>query len=147
MRNAGCDKVYLGLESGNDKILKIMNKRTSLADGKLCVKLFKDVGIKTAGFFIVGYPGETMHTIEDTFNFALELDLDEVSFNVPYPLPGSDLFERVSGVDGTNDWTMENEIKFLYQSEFDEKILREKIENFFDRWSSLKKLKEMKAKV
>jgi anaerobic magnesium-protoporphyrin IX monomethyl ester cyclase len=147
MRNAGCDKVYLGLESGNDEILQIMNKRTSIEDGKLCVKLFKDVGIKTAGFFIVGYPGETMHTIEDTFNFALELDLDEVSFNVPYPLPGSDLFERVSGVDGMNDWTMENEIKFLYQSEFDEEILREKIENFFDKWSSLKKLNKMKVKV
>lgn len=147
MRIAGCDKVYLGLESGNDEILKIMNKRVTTEDGKLCVKLFKDVGIKTAGFFIVGYPGETMRAIEDTFNFALNLDLDEVSFNVPYPLPGSNLFERVSGVDITNDWTMENEIKFLYQSEFDEGILKEKIENFFERLSLIKKLNKTTINV
>jgi anaerobic magnesium-protoporphyrin IX monomethyl ester cyclase len=147
MRNAGCDKVYLGLESGNDEILKLMNKRANIADGELSVKLFKEAGIKTAGFFIVGYPGETLDTIEETFNFALDLDLDEVSFNVPYPLPGSRLFDRVSGVDGMDDWTIENEIKFLYQSEFDEELLTEKIENFFEKWSSLKKLNKMKVKV
>ena len=143
MRKAGCDKVYLGLESGNDEILKIMNKKATTEDGELCVKLFKDAGIKTAGFFIVGYPGETMDTLEETFDFALDLELDEVSFNVPYPLPGSSLFERVSGVDGSNDWTIENEIKFLYQSEFDEEILKEKIENFFEKWSLLKKVNKI----
>jgi anaerobic magnesium-protoporphyrin IX monomethyl ester cyclase len=55
MKKAGCDKIYLGLESGNDEILKIMNKKATTEDGKLCVKFFKDAGIKTAGFFIVGY--------------------------------------------------------------------------------------------
>jgi anaerobic magnesium-protoporphyrin IX monomethyl ester cyclase len=67
----------------------------------------------------VGYPGETLSSIEDTFRFALQLPLDSISFNVPYPLPGSQLFEHVSKVDSANDWNVENEVTFLYQSEFD----------------------------
>ncbi len=56
----------------------------------------------------------------------MSLGLDEISFNVPYPLPGSKLYERVSDV-SDDDWTFENETRFLYKSEFDEKWLKKRI--------------------
>lgn len=127
MKTAGCSKVYLGIESGNDEVLKIMNKKIDLKKVVKGVGIFKKSGIKCAGFFIVGYPGETVETIEDTFSFALSLGLDEISFNVPYPLPGSRLFERVSGV-SEDDWNFENETRFLYKSDFDERWLKKRIE-------------------
>jgi radical SAM superfamily enzyme YgiQ (UPF0313 family) len=80
-----------------------------------------------AGFFIVGYPGETVSSIEATFRFALELPLDYISFNVPFPLPGSQLFERVSKLDPTKDWNEENEVTFVYETEFDAEWLRKRI--------------------
>ncbi|MBP1743117.1 MAG: putative methyltransferase [Firmicutes bacterium] len=127
MKRAGCCKVYLGIEAGNDEVLKLMNKKIDLKKVVKGVETFKSNGIKCAGFFIVGYPGETVETIEETFTFALSLGLDEISFNVPYPLPGSKLFEKVSAV-SEDDWNFENETRFLYKSEFDEEWIKKRIE-------------------
>jgi len=134
MKRAGCEKVYLGLESGNDEILKLMGKNLTVNMGRKAVALYKKALIQVAGFFIVGYPGETWETIDQTFDYALELNLDEVSFNVPYPLPGSDLFERISMIDFDKDWVVENEIKFVYDSVFEEEIINQKIENFYKEY-------------
>ena len=83
-----------------------MKKQASLEEGQEAVHLFHGAGIEVAAFFIVGYPGETTASIESTLRMALELPLDYISFNVPFPLPGSPLFERVheggqqQGLDG-----------------------------------------------
>ena len=126
MKEAGCKRVYLGLETGDQSTLDLMNKKASLEEGIKAVHQFRNAGIEVAAFFIVGYPGETVRSIEKTFKLALTLPLDAISFNVPYPLPGSNLFERVSGLDG-KDWTKENEVTFVYASEFDPKWLRLRI--------------------
>lgn len=127
MKESGCNKVYLGIESGSDEVLKVMNKHIDIKRVKQGVDIFKNHGIKCGGFFIVGYPGETIDTIEATFEFALSLGLDEISFNLPYPLPGSKLYSRVTDIKD-DDWDFENEKKFLYKSEFDQIWLREEIE-------------------
>ena len=127
MRDAGCVRVYLGLESGNDETLRLMGKRASVGEGIEAVRLFRKAGIETSGFFIVGYPGETQRSIDDTLALASSLPLDEISINVPFPLPGSPLFSRVGSIDTTADWDKANEITFIYQSEFDGAVLREKI--------------------
>lgn len=128
MKAAGCRRVYLGLESGSQETLQLMNKKATLEEGIQAVELFHETGIEIAAFFIVGYPGETIASIESTFRFALALPLDDISFNVPFPLPGSKLFERVSELDANKDWDKENEVTFVYNSEFDETWLRGRIE-------------------
>jgi len=143
MKNAGCNKVYFGIESGNDEVLKLMNKKINIKRVRSGVEVFNRNGIDCAGFFIVGYPGETIETIEETFEFALSLGLDESSFNVPYPLPGSKLYERVSGV-SDDDWTIENEPRFLYKSEFDEKWLKMRIQ---ETQETIERLKESNLRL
>lgn len=138
MKSAGCSKVHFGIESGNDNVLKLMNKKIDVAKITRGVEMFKGNGIGCAGFFIVGYPGETVETIEETFDFALSLGLDEISFNVPYPLPGSKLYERVSDI-SDDDWTFENETRFLYKSEFDEKWLKKRIQETNEIFAGLGK--------
>jgi anaerobic magnesium-protoporphyrin IX monomethyl ester cyclase len=128
MKAAGCRRVYLGLETGSQATLQLMNKKATLEEGTKAVQLFHEAGVEVAAFFIVGYPGETVESIESTFRFALTLPLDEISFNVPFPLPGSKLFERVSGLDMNKDWDKENEVTFVYNTEFDEAWLRGRIE-------------------
>jgi anaerobic magnesium-protoporphyrin IX monomethyl ester cyclase len=127
MRDAGCRKVYLGLESGSQTTLALMGKKATLEQGMEAVDLFHEAGIASAAFFIVGYPGETENSIEKTFSYALSLPLDEISFNVPFPLPGSPLFDRLGTVDKTRDWSQENEVSFVYKSEFDPIHLRRRI--------------------
>lgn len=127
MKQAGCQRVYLGLETGDQNTLQLMNKKASVEEGIHAVHRFHDAGIEVAAFFIVGYPGETVSSIEKTFQLALSLPLDDISFNVPYPLPGSSLFNRVSGL-VESDWNEENEVTFLYSSEFDPGWLKNKID-------------------
>jgi anaerobic magnesium-protoporphyrin IX monomethyl ester cyclase len=139
MKGSGCRRVYLGLETGNQETLSLMKKQATVEEGKDAVRLFHKAGIEVAAFFIVGYPGETIASIEETFRFALELPLDSISFNVPYPLPGSQLFERVSKVEKDKDWNEENETTFLYESEFDPAWLRSRIEATMQAFSEKKK--------
>ncbi|MGD0611730.1 MAG: radical SAM protein [Anaerolineales bacterium] len=128
MKEAGCRRVYLGLETGSETTLRLMKKQASLEEGIQAVGMFHNVGIQVAAFFIVGYPGESVDSIEATFRLALSLSLDSISFNVPYPLPGSDLFERVSEIDMSKDWNKENEVTFIYKSEFDPAWLERRIQ-------------------
>lgn len=127
MKDGNCRRVYLGLESGNQAILQLMKKRITLEEGKNAARLFHNAGIEVAAFFIVGYPGETIASIEDTFSYALELPIDLISFNVPFPLPGSPLYEQVNKLDKNKDWKVENEITFIYESEFDPDWLQRRI--------------------
>jgi anaerobic magnesium-protoporphyrin IX monomethyl ester cyclase len=138
MKEAGCRRVYLGLETGNRETLKLMKKQASLEEGQSAVHLFHQAGIEIAAFFIVGYPGETIPAIEDTFRYALELPLDVISFNVPFPLPGSQLFERVSNIDRNKDWNEENEVTFVYESEFDPAWLQRRIAETMQAFSDKK---------
>ncbi len=138
MKEAGCVKVFLGLESGSDATLHLMGKQSSVQAGIDAVNLFTSAGINTAGFFIVGYPGETEEAIEQTLALALNLSLDEISINVPLPLPGSALYSRVCHIDPDDDWEKASAARFLYESEFDQEWLRIRIADTLARFKSRK---------
>lgn len=89
MKKAGCQRLKYGVESGNQDILNLMNKRTKIEDIKKVFKLTKEVGIETFGYFIIGYYGENENTIRDSINLAKELNPDWVAFNVGTPLPNT----------------------------------------------------------
>jgi anaerobic magnesium-protoporphyrin IX monomethyl ester cyclase len=132
MKRAGCMRVYLGLESGSNETLRLMNKRVTVEQGARAVRLFSRAGIGTAGFFMVGYPGETVESIEKTFALALSLPLDEAWFTIPLPLPGTPLFSRVSPGASWEDWEVSNQVKFVYPSAFDEAWLGRRIKETMD---------------
>lgn len=130
MKCSGCIRVFFGIESGNDAVLGIMNKQITTAMAKRAVSVAKAAGLGVGAFFIVGYPGESDHTVLDTIRFASKLPLDYLSFTLPYPIPGTPLFERVKG-DGVSieDWEEPKNYrlirhKLLYQSGFSESKLK-----------------------
>jgi anaerobic magnesium-protoporphyrin IX monomethyl ester cyclase len=127
MKRAGCIRVYLGLESGSNETLRLMNKRVTVEQGIRAVHLFSQAGIGTAGFFMVGYPGETVESVEKTFALVLSLPLDEAWFTIPLPLPGTPLFARVADLRKWEDWEVSNQVKFVFPSEFDERWLERRI--------------------
>ncbi len=127
MQQSGCHKVFFGLESGCNDVLQLMNKQITTEMAEQTLNLFAHSTIRTAGFFMVGYPGETYDSIETTFHWALTLPLDDISFTIPYPLPGTRLFEKVFNVQADGDWQYENENRLIYQSDFDETYLKTRI--------------------
>jgi len=104
MRRAGCSRVFFGIESGNERILRIMGKDFSLEEARKAVENVTSAGINAGAFFIVGYPGETDETILDTINFSTSLPLEYLSFTLPYPIPGTGLYEKVKGELISADW-------------------------------------------
>jgi radical SAM superfamily enzyme YgiQ (UPF0313 family) len=93
MAKSGCYKLAFGIESGNPKILKIMKKNTSIQKITETIKICKEVGIETKGFFTIGYPTQTTEEIMETFNFAKKLRLDTAYFTIVRAYPGTELFE------------------------------------------------------
>lgn len=104
MKSAGCRRVFFGIESGDDGILKEMRKQITVSDVRRAVEVGVKAGLETAGFFIVGYPGENDSTILRTVKLATELPLDYVSFTLPYPIPGTGLYNRVKDRMREQDW-------------------------------------------
>jgi len=92
MAQAGCKKISLGLESGSQKVLDLMRKQTTVEQGEKAVKLIRKYGILVHASFMLGNIGETEETARETIEFAKSLDIDNASFFITCPVPGSDLF-------------------------------------------------------
>jgi len=95
MFRAGCRRVYFGIESGDDGVLKLMNKKITAAEARHAVLAAHQAGLEVGAFFILFYPGETNQTVLNTLHFATTLPLDYIGLTMPYPLPGTALYERV----------------------------------------------------
>jgi anaerobic magnesium-protoporphyrin IX monomethyl ester cyclase len=104
MKQAGCVRVFFGLESGNDFVLSTMRKQATTKQGEEAVSTFKKAGVQVGAFFILGYPGENEETVHDTVQFASSLPLDYLSFTLPYPIPGTPLFDRVKHRMVSEEW-------------------------------------------
>lgn len=104
MKQAGCVRVFFGLESGNDFVLSTMKKQATTKQGEKAVNTFKNAGVEVGAFFILGYPGENEETVHDTVQFASSLPLDYLSFTLPYPIPGTPLFDRVKHRIISEEW-------------------------------------------
>jgi len=129
MKQAGCIRVFFGIESGNEKVLEIMNKRATAKQAMDAVCVFKKVGVQVGAFFIIGYPGENDETVLETVNFASSLPLDYLSFTFPYPIPGTGLFERVRDKMNSEEWKEPEGFhlikhKMLFRSPFSETKLK-----------------------
>ncbi len=92
MKQAGCWMISWGLESGSQAVLDRVQKGITLDMAEQALRWSKEAGIGSWGYFIIGLPGETEETIEQTIRFAKRLPLDLVLFHVAVPYAGSPLY-------------------------------------------------------
>jgi anaerobic magnesium-protoporphyrin IX monomethyl ester cyclase len=96
MKRAGCLRSAFGVESGNQAILdSVVDKHLTLDQVRSAFKAARAVGLETIGFFIIGMPGETEATLDDTIRFACELDPVVANFSIATPFPGTEMYETV----------------------------------------------------
>ena len=96
MVRAGCIRTAFGVESGNQAILdSVVDKHLTLDQVRAAFRAAQRVGMETIGFFIVGLPGETEATMDDTIRFACELDPVVANFSIATPFPGTEMYEMV----------------------------------------------------
>jgi anaerobic magnesium-protoporphyrin IX monomethyl ester cyclase len=111
MRQAGCYRVYFGIESGSQVILNKIKKGITLEMVEKAVKLAKQAKLEVAGFFMIGLPGETEETMQQTIDFAKKLNLDMSKISITIPLPATEMFNDLDtkGLIKTKNW---EEFKF-----------------------------------
>lgn len=95
MKKAGCFRLKYGVESGNERILRMMHKGITRARVKEVFRLSRKAGIEAFAYFMIGYATETKETINDTINFAVEIDADYAIFSAVIPCPRTGLYDYV----------------------------------------------------
>jgi radical SAM superfamily enzyme YgiQ (UPF0313 family) len=100
MAKAGCNTISWGIESASEDILKKARKGTTADRAQQSVKWAHEAGIRNLGYFIVGLPGETRETIQQTIDFSKSLPLDLAIFHIAAPYPGTPFFFMVM----ENNW-------------------------------------------
>lgn len=95
MKEAGCQTIFFGVESGSPSILRKLNKNITLEQVEVAFDLCKKEGLQTASSFMLGIPGETLSDMNETFKFAKKLDADWCQFNIYVACPGSKLYDQV----------------------------------------------------
>ncbi len=95
LKEAGCDMLSWGIESGSQKILDLMNKQSTVKDNENVILWAKEEGITTRAFFILGFPGETKETIEETKDFIERTNPDQYFISNFVPYPGTDVWNNL----------------------------------------------------
>lgn len=93
MKAAGCRLIHFGVETGSPRLMQAIDKRITLTQIQDGIRLCKDVGIETACFFMMGFPGETDEERRQTLRFAIQLDPTYASFHLASPYPGTPLHQ------------------------------------------------------
>ncbi|MEJ2241214.1 MAG: radical SAM protein [Candidatus Bathyarchaeota archaeon] len=106
MREANCQQVFFGVESGCQKILNAVNKGTTVEQNKAAIKLAKEAGLFVAVSVMVGYPGETSEMLNQTIDLLRETEPDDAYICVATPYPGTELRKVIEdlGWKISNDW-------------------------------------------
>ncbi len=95
MRKAGCYAVNVGVESGDEERLKKIRKKTTRDRIRVDIAMAKEAGMDIGGFFIIGFPGETLEEMNNTIDFAPTLELDRIGISYFQPYPGSEEYRKL----------------------------------------------------
>ena len=116
---AGCENVWIGAESGSQKILDAMDKGINVEQIQQATLLMKEAGIKPSFFIQFGYPGELKEDIDLTIAMINELLPFEIGISVSYPLPGTLFYEKVKAeLKIKTNWTDSDEMALMFSNAF-----------------------------
>ncbi len=118
MRDANCQLIHFGVESGSQKMLDAMKKGTSVKQNEVAIRWAKEVGISVAISVIVGYPGETMDTLRQTLDFIRKTEPDYVYVCVAIPYPGTELHNLLEelGWEMSKEWNHYDEQTLVFKN-------------------------------
>jgi len=119
LARAGCENVWIGAESGSQKILDAMDKGISVQQVYKAVKLLREHRINPSFFIQFGYPGETKEDIKLTIKMINELLPYEIGISVSYPLPGTVFYENVKlQLKEKANWTDSDEMALMFRNTY-----------------------------
>jgi radical SAM superfamily enzyme YgiQ (UPF0313 family) len=95
LKKSGCFRVWIGAESGSQKIIDAMDRRVDVEQVREMIKLTRLYKIETGTFIMLGYPGETEKDIEETIKHLKESNPDYFTITIAYPINGTELYQEI----------------------------------------------------
>jgi radical SAM superfamily enzyme YgiQ (UPF0313 family) len=116
MREANCQQVFFGVESGCQKILDAVKKGTTVKQNEKAIRIAKNVGLFVAVSVMIGYPGETKEMLQETIDLIRKAEPDDVYICVATPYPGTELRRVVeeAGWEMSNNWGLYDTISPVF---------------------------------
>ena len=152
LAHAGCTEVWIGAESGSQKILDAMEKGITVQQIAESRRLLKNLGIKASFFLQFGYSGELFEDIQATIAMVKNLLPDNIGISVSYPLPGTKFYETVKANMGEKkNWTDSDDLAMMYRGTYSPRYYKmlhryvHKIFRYTQGVSFLKELLSMKS--
>jgi radical SAM superfamily enzyme YgiQ (UPF0313 family) len=140
LRTAGCDEVWMGVESGAQAILDAMNKGLKLPSVITARQRLRDAGIRASFFLQLGYPGETWTELQETIAFVRTVRPDDIGISFSYPLPGTVFHERVRMQLGTKrNWTDSDDLCIMFKAAYTTdfyRAIRDALHAEVDSWNA-----------
>ena len=125
LRRAGCAEVWMGAESGSQKILDAMDKGTRVDQIAKARENLRREGIRACYFLQFGYPGETWKDIQNTIRLVRDTRPDDIGVSVSYPLPGTKFFDRVQTQLGEKtNWSDSEDLAMMFQGTYTNELYR-----------------------
>jgi anaerobic magnesium-protoporphyrin IX monomethyl ester cyclase len=125
LASSGCESVWMGAESGSQKILDAMDKGTTVKEIYESTRLLKKHNIKTCFFLQFGYTGETKTEINKTIQMVRDLMPDDIGISVSYPLPGTKFYDRVqSQMKKKHNWEISDDLEMMFDGSYSTKFYR-----------------------
>jgi anaerobic magnesium-protoporphyrin IX monomethyl ester cyclase len=116
---SGLREVWVGAESGAQKILDAMDKGTTVAEIEAATRLLQKKNIRVCFFLQFGYLGETREDIQATLDMVERLQPDDIGISVSYPLPGTKFYDKVKNLLGDKqNWTVSDDLAMMYPATF-----------------------------
>lgn len=147
LAESGAETVWVGAESGSQKILDAMDKGTTVDQIYKATNILKKHNIRPAFFLQFGYLGETKADIKSTINMLLDLMPDEIGISVSYPLPGTKFYDKVKEqLNEKANWTDSDDLAMMYKGTFSPsyyKKLHRYVHKVYKRKQSLLNLKKL----
>jgi len=125
LRRAGCEEIWMGVESGSQKILDAMDKGTRVEQIPAARQLLKQHGVLACFFLQFGYPGETWKEIQKTIDLVRRTQPDDLGVSVSYPLPGTKFFQRVREELGEKtNWLDSEDLSMMFKGAYTNEFYR-----------------------
>ncbi|MDP9464413.1 MAG: B12-binding domain-containing radical SAM protein [Actinomycetota bacterium] len=125
LASAGCDEVWLGAESGSQRVLDAMDKEITVDDIRSARLALAEVGVRACLFIQFGYPGETWDDIERTISMVQELLPDDIGVSVSYPLPGTRFHEMVKfDLEDRENWQDSGDLAMMFAGTYSTQLYR-----------------------
>ncbi len=119
LAESGADTIWLGAESGSQRILDAMDKGTTVEQISTATRKLKERDVKVAFFLQFGYLTETWEEVQQTIDMVLDLMPDEIGISVSYPLPGTKFYDKVKAdLVMKSNWTDSDDLDMMFENTY-----------------------------